>query len=261
MEELNLMVESVRLKTPPLREMVFSVTVQMPPLGESRMCEIVKRIEPALMKAGRLESGRFKVNPAAAKLEACESHFSGLRFHSGQNLFLTLENCSDALHVNFNYSILPPYSSWDEFSEKAYACYKRFVGEVKAVAIKRVAVRTIDELTVSRKRPGPVGLNEILKNAPAAIEGLGGGRIDAFEFRDSVYLAQYDLHATTLRAMKATAPGCVPNWILDTDVFYIGAIRPDDSKSTDEVLKRIRFVRHKLFFGSMGKRCREACDE
>lgn len=261
MNDLDLNAESVQLKRPPLKEMVFSVTLQMPALDEPQMKEIVRRIAPDMSDSGRLEFGSFRINPSVAKLESCESHFSGLRFHCGQNLFLTIENCSDARHVNFNYSILPPYSSWKEFTNRAYGCYKRFVGEVRAVAIKRVAVRTVDELTVSRKRPGPIRMNEILKNAPAAIEGLSGGRVDAFEFRDSVYFRQYDVQASTLRAMKPKAPGQLPNWILDTDVFHVGAIDPADSKALEDLLRRIRIVRHKLFFGSMGERCREACDE
>ena len=172
-----------------------------------------------------------------------------------------LENVSDGQHVNFCYSIMPPYSSWKDFMAQALAFFSGFVKKLDSCIIKRIAIRTIDELKVSNDNNDRlVAITDLLKIAPKGIDQLPNGRIEEFSFRDVVYYPEHKVHAITARALKPGNGKNLPSMILDTDVSVLCGLDVKDVEGLMKYLKKIRFVRHHLFFGSIGDKSLEACN-
>lgn len=255
-------VESRKLKKPSILETSFNAVLQLPAMESEQMKSIVEEIDPEFVCLGEYRAGSFRVNQQSGEVfNDGKPAFKGHRFHKGQKAFLVLENTSDGQHINFCYSILPPYSSWEDFTAQALAFFRGFVKRFELCVIKKLAIRTIDELKVPSSNNRLVAISDLLKTVPAGIDRLPNGRIKEFIFRDVVYYPEHEVEAATVRALKPGDGKNLPSMILDTDVATLCGL---DAKNEDDLMRKlnqIRFVRHHLFFGSIGNKALEACDD
>jgi uncharacterized protein (TIGR04255 family) len=161
---------------------------------------------------------------------------------------------SNGLHVakmsrfGFTFSRLKPYLNWEHLLTESMRLWRVYHDIAAPAEIERISLRYINRISLPY---GPVEMDEYLivgPRAPAAlpVEFAGFMYQDWFELPGQPYLA---------RVIKTIQPGSsekanFPSLLVDIDVSTAHPM-PVDRDSLPQRLVKMRWLKNKIFFGSM----------
>lgn len=241
------------LSRPPLVETAFCVNMRCKILQFDEIVAIVKTIAPTYIKHEEIHRQEIHVSNGTDGAIRQVDKVVGARFRKDANHILTLQG-NGADEMLFAYSLLSPYSSWNEFIKEALSLYGKFKLQVSIDAIVRIGVRSIDRII---PMAGLLNLRDILKVVPPGVAGLDSPVVKDFLYKDTIYSKELNLHVTMIRATQSGIPGSLPNVILDTDVFFT-----NEGLVSDHFLERrledVRAMKDHVFKNSVGEKYLEA---
>ena len=240
------------LGNPPLLETALSVIVKSPPLTMDAIGGFVERHAPGFTMNREIAQQTYTVTPSAITSPSKEPMPIGRQYTKDKNLVLMLQNkASDA--VEFVFSVLPPYTRWEDLYSKAKPLLHAFLDTFRISSINRIAVRSIDRLFAPYEG---CPVTDIIKNVPPDIAGLQTPIVHGFCYQETQYHPQFDLCATVIRATQKLPNDHRLAVILDSDVFT----PPDHDYSASDIehqISKIVNLKDEIFFASVGDKCME----
>ena len=180
------------------------------------------------------------------------SGWAGMRLRNKGNLVITLQNEQDG-SVTFAFSMLRPYSKWNQFLELSQPLIESVYTLVEATAVKRLGIRSIDRIAVDQEK---ARLSDIIKTVPPDLEGVQVPIIHDFIYKDTAFYSDFGLFATVIRAGRPNTTGTAGDFILDIDVFH----STNQGMSKQDALAKlpeIRELKDRLFFNTISDECLE----
>lgn len=242
---------AIELSDSPLIETALSVSIVAPPMMRDAMlgfCEknahdfkIIRDIEERTMVFA------FSDRPSVDDKKA----WSGIQLKKNDNLVLTLKNDHDS--VVFMFSVLRPYTSWNDLHRYAKPILDAFLLLFQAPKIVRVGIRSINRIFAPYVN---CPVTDMIKTVPPDIDGLQSPSMYEFSYQDTMYYPQFGLFSTVRRF---TQP--IPNdprfaAILDIDVFT-QPNRTFNADQLEELTGKIVELKDAVFFGTIGEKCLE----
>lgn len=242
----------VTLKKPPLLETALSVIVKSPPLTMDAIGAFVDSNAPGFTMKQEFSHQTFTIDPNTGSSVSKDPMPIGRQYIKDKNLVLMVQNKSSEA-VEFVFSILPPYTRWQDLYDKAAPLLHAFLKAFHISRINRIAVRSIDRLFAPFEG---CPVTDIIKNVPPDIAGLKTPIVLGFRYQDTMYYPDSELMATVIRVTQKLLNDPRFAVILDTDVFT----PPDRTYSFDAIepqLANIVDLKDKIFFASVGDKCME----
>ena len=212
----------------------------------------VERHAPGFTMNREIAQQTYTVTPSAITSPSKEPMPIGRQYTKDKNLVLMLQNkASDA--VEFVFSVLPPYTRWEDLYSKAKPLLDAFIQSFNISRINRIAIRSINRLFAPYEG---CPVTDIIKNVPPDIAGLQTPIVHGFCYQETQYHPQFDLGATVIRVTQKLLNDQRFAVILDSDVFT----PPNRTYSPDDIepqLAKIVNLKDEIFFGSVGDKCME----
>jgi uncharacterized protein (TIGR04255 family) len=140
----------------------------------------------------------------------------------------------------FTFSMLGPYSSWDELLTKAWNAWEIYKPVVPNATIVRLAVRYINRIQL----PLDKALNTFLTAPPRLPESL---RFPLRRFFTNYGVEQNsETHATIIQTVEPESSGTLP-FILDIDAFRTGSFAVEDDRIR-ETFESLHDFKNEIFF-------------
>lgn len=240
------------LKKPPLLETALSVIVKSQPLTMDAIGGFVEHNVSGFTMTREIAQQTIAFAPGAITSPSKEPVPIGRQYMKDKNLVLMIQNkSSDA--VEFVFSVLPPYTRWENLYENAKPLLFAFLDTFRISSISRIAVRSIDRLFAPYDG---CPVTDIIKNVPSDIAGLQTPIVHGFRYQDTTYHPQFDLVATVIRVTQQLLNDPRFAVILDSDVFTPPnrTYTPDDIETQLDKIVKLKDV---IFFGSVGDKCME----
>lgn len=240
------------LSNPPLLETALSVTVKSPPLTMDAIGGFVESHAPSFKMTRQIAQQTIAFAPGAITSPSKEPVPIGQQYMKDKNLVLMIQNKSPET-VEFVFSVLPPYTRWEDLYENAKPLLLAFLNIFHISCISRIAVRSIDRLFAPYEG---CPVTDIIKNVPPDIAGLQTPIVSGFRYQDTMYYPDSELMATVIRATQKLLNDPRFAVILDSDVFT----RSDRTYSVADIepqLEKIVRLKDIIFFQSIGDKCME----
>lgn len=240
------------LSNPPLLETAFSVIVKSPPLTMDAIGGFVDGNAPGFTMTREIVHQTISVALGAFTSHPKEPMPIGRKYMKDKNLVLMIQNKSPET-VEFVFSVLPPYTRWEDLYEKAKPLLRAFLDTFRISSVNRIAVRSIDRLFAPYEG---CPVTDIIKNVPPDTAGLQTPIVSGFRYQDTMYHPQFDLCATVIRSTQKLLNDPRFAVILDSDVFT----RSDRTYSVVDIepqLEKIVRLKDIIFFQSVGDKCME----
>lgn len=153
--------------------------------------------------------------------------------------------------LGFAFSRLAPYENWERMEAEAMRLWNIYCGELRPESLARVAVRFINRLHLP---PPPIDFDDYLAAGPRLPEG----ELSLSAFTTSVVMPDAATKTTSIvrQVFESPTEKDVPV-ILDIDVIREVQLKADDSPGIQAVLRELRTVKNKLFFGSLTEKAVE----
>lgn len=147
----------------------------------------------------------------------------------------------------FTFSRLRPYQSWDSMVAEAWPLWERFVTQLGACGVSRVATRFINVLHVEPGQP----IDQLLAAPPSVPEGLPP-TLAAFLFR---YVTETTDGITTSVSVATEDQSGSVALVLDIDCFAQRDFSTTASGMKDirQMLERLRASKNTVFFASIAE--------
>ena len=240
------------LRNPPLLETALSVIVKSPSLTMDAIGGFVESHAPGFTMTREIAQQTYTITPNAITSPSKELIPIGRQYTKDKNFVLMVQNkSSDA--VEFVFSVLPPYTRWENLYEKAEPLLDAFIQSFNISCISRIAVRSIDRLFAPYEF---CPVTDIIKNVPPDIARLQTPTVHHFLYQDTMHYPEFDLCATVIRTTQKLLNDPRFAVILDSDVFT----PPNHTYSSNDIetqLDKIVMLKDEIFFGSVGDKCME----
>lgn len=237
------------LNNPPILETALNVSLQREHFDKKELENIISEIAPNALSQKEVFEDKIEykclVNGERDVRETRE--FLGMRVAVEKNLVISILNLKSANTILFACSILPPYSSWNDFINRSLPLLQKFITIAKSERILRMGVRSIDRIIVKGLSP----LVNYLRAMPPSPLEKGGALIDNFLYQESFYYIDTKLRASLVRRAEEVA-GEKKSFIIDTDVYAIANERELRYPIEDRLLEDMHKLRNELFFGTIG---------
>ncbi|MEW6363673.1 MAG: TIGR04255 family protein [Acidobacteriota bacterium] len=176
--------------------------------------------------------------------------WKGLRFRSGDARQVARFN-----RDGFVMSRLEPYVNWAQLEGEALRLWRIFVGIADPLSIQRVGVRFVNRIKLPQ---GELRFEEYIQPAPAPPHDLHLP-FASFLHRDLLAVPGHPYAVSVVRTVQRPVGGDVLgiSLIIDIDVFTTQESALDDSVLLAR-LQEMRWVKNKVFFGSLTDRALEA---
>ncbi len=239
------------LRHPPLIEAALSIVADMPMLKMEDIGCFVTESVPDFKLTRELVQQTFTLEPGTISSPSSPTP-TGRQYTKDTNLVLMIQNRS-ANEVEFVFSVLPPYTRWEDLYRIASPIFRSFVETFHVSQVKRIAIRSINRLFAPYD--GCL-VSDIIKTIPPDVGDLSTPFVQGFTYQDMMYYKDFDLYANIIRV---TSP--VPNdprfsVVFDSDVstppmrsYPIGDIQ----KELDKIVE----LKDIVFFNSIGDKCME----
>jgi uncharacterized protein (TIGR04255 family) len=147
----------------------------------------------------------------------------------------------------FSYSRLSPYEHWEAFHRRAMELFSIHLRIARPEIAQRIGIRFINRIQMS---PG-LRLEEYFTSPPEDTSGLDLP-VSGFLYHANFRTPNYPYAVNVSRTVQQTLDPIKepPSLILDIDVFTITPA-PIDEKSIEGHLLRMRWLKNKVFFGSI----------
>ena len=235
------------LSNPPLLETALSVIVKSPPLTMDAIGDFVERNAPDFTMKREFRHQTFTIDPGTGSSSSNNPVPTGRQYMKDKNLVLLFQNKSSD-SVEFVFSVLPPYTRWEDLYSKAKPLLDAFIKSFHISTIARIAIRSIDRLFAPYEF---CPVTDIIKNVPPDIARLQTPTVHHFLYQDTMLYPQFDLGATVLRTTQQLLNDPRFAVILDSDVFT----PPNRTYTPNDIetqLDKIVMLKDEIFFGSVG---------
>lgn len=145
--------------------------------------------------------------------------------------------------TSFMYSLQPPYSEWNAFSEEALRLWEIHKSIARVEQIQRVGVRYINRIPM----PGvSFELSDYMTIAPPDPKGIALPFVN-FLHQDTFMVPGHPYQINCTRTiLPITQTQNLPNLVIDIDVFTTA---PVSFSALHDRLAEMRWLKNKLFFG------------
>lgn len=158
---------------------------------------------------------------------------------------------ADKLHIvqfnrdGFTFSRLTPYQSWDQFHQEGMRLWELYDQVAQPSQIQRIGLRFINRITFTQVE---VNLEDYLENPPKPPHGMEVP-FEAFLHHNTLSIPGHPYSINVVQTVQPAQGDEAWGVILDIDVF---TNRPDINRnSLEEHLTRMRWLKNKVFFGSI----------
>jgi uncharacterized protein (TIGR04255 family) len=193
----------------------------------------------------------FKVSPGT--LTQAEQHelSKGLQFKSADGLRVA------AFHRDgFTFSHLSPYSDWQHLKDEALRLWGIHATISNPVEILRAGLRFINRIELPPP-PEPIQLSDYIVHSPSTPIGLDLP-LTGFLHVDTLTTEPYPYTVNVVRTIQpAEPPRFIGAIILDIDVFVAQNVPYPDDGWIEKRLAEMRWLKNKVFFGSITAKAKE----
>lgn len=237
---------------PPLLETALSIIMKIPMLEMNAIGNFVAKVAPDFKMVRELVQQTFTLTPDSISSQSPAPKPFGRQYTKDKNLVLLIQNRS-LEEVEFVFSVLPPYTNWEDLYNSARPILDAFIVNFHVACINRIAVRSIDRLFAPYDG---CAITDIIKTVPPDIGALSTPFVHGFNYHDMMYYKDFDLCATVIRATSPASKDPRFSVILDSDV----STPPKRSYVADDIntqLRKIVELKDIIFFNSVGDKCME----
>ena len=184
----------------------------------------------------------FQLDPTGLRPTMSSSYWQGVRIGPGPRPEI-IRFSRDF----FGYSRLFPYENWDAFFQQTMHFLAIYIRIAQPGIAQRIGLRFVNRIPMSQS----LNLEEYLTSPPADTSGLDLP-ISGFLYHVNFQTPSYPYAINFSRTLQQT-PDSVkepPAVILDIDVFTLSPTSVDE-KSIEGHLRRMRWLKNKVFFGSI----------
>lgn len=232
----------------PIVEAVIGVTARAESDWEEAV--ITDQFKQRLLEYGDFQAQRhmqfeFRQDLNSAPQQAIHDlGFSGFRTESADKLHVAQFN-----RDGFSFSRLSPYQSWQNFYQEGFRLWDIYKEVAKPSVIQRIGLRFINRIEFPHNEP----ITSYLENPPKPPRGMEGIPINGFLHHNTFEIDGYSINLTqTVQPPQAQIFGGL---ILDIDVFTTTPV--DDQNSLAQHLTNMRWLKNKVFFGSVTSKTQE----
>jgi len=176
--------------------------------------------------------------------------WKGLHYRSNDGLNVVQIN-----RDGFVFSRLQPYESWKQLSSEAHRLWNEYNKIAKPVAINRLGLRFINRFNLP---PKELEISKYIDPAPEPPRGLELPFL-AFMHQDRLAVPGHDYAINLIRTIQKPSEknnACV-GIIIDIDVFTLRTQIEVDDDIFDKQLMEMRWLKNKVFFGSITDEAKE----
>ncbi len=148
---------------------------------------------------------------------------------------------------DFTFSMLQPYSSWQDFRERALNIWKIYKSHLPPIEFSRVALRYINELSIPIENE-EFDFETYLVMPPKLPEKLGE-TIDSYFSRIVIPFPEHHTKVVAINSFDSIVDNCV-KIILDNDAFRTEVSEFSDS-DVWEFFDSLRLIKDTVFFRSL----------
>lgn len=155
----------------------------------------------------------------------------------------------------YTFSRLQPYQSWEEHFPIAIKYWKKYLDTLRPMAVKRIAVRYINQIDIPQTR---VNLEEYLENSPSPAKGLPQ---DLDQFLTRLIINNGDgVKAGITQTMQPSPSLNSIRVLLDIDVFLDLSIQSNKTGEIQEKLENMHLFAEEIFEKTLTNKTKELFD-
>ncbi len=239
------------LSRAPIAEAVFEIKARAVSLWEEQV--VRDALSPRLANYPQMFQRRqiqqqMVVRGNKAEHQVSDGGWTGLEFRSANGKQVARFD-RDA----FSFARLRPYQRWEKFESEALRLWKIHCAIANPTDTQRVGLRFINKIQTPA---GRFDINDYLVGGPHQPQDLALQSVGFFH-HDMVAVPGSEFNGNIIRAIQRpqnTQNG--PILILDIDVFTVQPA-PADEETLQRRLAKMRWLKNKIFFGSITAKTRE----
>lgn len=249
--QINTAEEFPHLTSAPIVEAVIDIRAK----SSVTLDETIVRdfLEPRLMGYSFLDSQQefshqvmfgADITPQQTTIHA----WKGVRFRSEDE-----KNIAQFNKDGFVCSRLTPYQNWETFSGESLCLWQTFYEMANPEDINRLGLRFINRVEL------PIGdgnFENYISPAPQSPRGIELP-FYGFLYQETLAVPGYPYAINLIRTIQPPLGDCGFSVIIDIDVFTEDGLRLDE-RSIDGMLEEMRWLKNKMFFGSLTDQALEA---
>lgn len=191
------------------------------------------KVEPLRHERYQIAVGK-QVNPTVEDLGCV-----GFKFQSIDNLHIAQFN-----KEAFVFSRLKPYEDWGQLSKEALRLWAIYCELFKPKDVKRIGLRFINRIAIKQEK---IELADYYKYPPASLKELNW-TLTGYLHHDVMQVPETSYRVNLIKTVQ-NVPGEI-GLILDIDVFMQNPFEYNELR-IKECLEEMRWVKNKVFFGSL----------
>ena len=217
------------------------------PWDETTLQSELKQRLPDFPKVETLREARVQIVPPGqpGKPAFKDVGCVGLKLHSTDNLHIVQFNKGA-----FVFSRLRPYADWGKFSQEALRLWAIYCGLLKPTEVRRIGLRFINRIVIKRDT---VELADYYKYPPEPLKDLNWP-LAGYLNHDVMRVPETPYSVNLIKTVQ-NVPGEI-GLILDIDVFMPSQFKYDELRIIER-LEEMRWVKNKMFFGSITEKALE----
>lgn len=237
----------------PIIEAVFDIKAELPPDLDlaTLVAEARKAFAEDYPKVSKFLSHSFQVNTGEEK----EGEIEREKTVRGVRLRHVSEN--QLLHIHqegFSFNRLAPYASFEDYIPEVRRCWELFVGFAKPVVARRVTLRNINRVRLTRNAIGDIPLPDYIRKPPELPPMSGIGMTD-FMQQIRVFEMHTELRGTiTMASEPQLEEQPWTTMIFDIEVYDAGPCEPKDEMIW-EIFNDLRSLKNRIFNASLTEKC------
>lgn len=257
--QINLAEKFTHLRNAPIREAVidFRARARIPWNVETLQTALQPRLSdyPTVMVQNSLIVG-FMVNPHSTTTQTKnEQSWKGLQFRSADGIRIARFD-----RDGFTFSRLAPYQDWDDLENEMLRLWEIHAQAVDPDKIVRIGLRFINRLDLPLTT---VEMKDYIPSFPEQPLGLEMLNQAAFLHIDHFQVPNYNYIISVTKTLERgaqDAAGTFQSWgiILDVNVAAGEHIEVTDIAQIRTKLAEMRWLKNKVFFGSISDNCRDS---
>lgn len=209
----------------------------------SLQAELKKRL-PDFPKVETLREARVQIVPPVQPGKPMFEDVGcvGLKLHSNDNLHIVQFNKGA-----FVFSRLKPYVDWGRFSQEALRLWTIYCELLKPTEVRRIGLRFINRISIKQTT---IELSDYYKYPPESLKELNWP-LAGYLHHDVMQVPETAYSVNVIKTVQ-NVPGEI-GLLLDIDVFMPSQFAYNELRII-ECLEEMRWVKNKIFFGSLTKK-------
>lgn len=230
------------LSKAPIVEAVLDIRV-VPSVkwDETSLQAELKQCLPGFPKVETIREARVQIVPPGLPGKPAFEDVGcvGLKLHANDNLHIAQFNKGA-----FVFSRLKPYADWGKFSQEALRLWAIYCELLKPTEVRRIGLRFINRIAVKQ---ATIELSDYYKYPPESLKELNWP-LAGYLHHDVMQVPETTYSVNVIKTVQ-NVPGEI-GLLLDIDVFMSSQFAYDELLII-ECLEEMRWVKNKIFFGSV----------